>query len=395
MANTVIALKKSPTPSASPADLANGELAINYSDGKLFYKHANGTIVSFGSAVDGFSTVNANGSLIIADTPGDVLTLVPGTNVQIEGDVANDRIIISATVTGSDPGPAFAQANTANITADLAYGQANQAFAIANTANITADIAFGHANLAFEKANTACTDTAAAFAHANAAFGKANSTLNVISDSVNTTRYLMFANGVSGAVPTLNVATGLTFNPSSNSLVTGSIVLSGTGNPLIGTIQSNNNFSAGLVVRKKGNPSDIDGSVLSGAELGYNSFFGWNGDGFVRGAYIIVRTSEDWNNTNRGSRLSFATTAIGSNVNVENVTIDPSGNLLIGRTGSIVGQNVKLDVNGAINASSIILTNNVSTQGLNVTSNVINFGTAMSILPNGMIMIYGDINMLA
>jgi hypothetical protein len=122
MANTVIALKKSPTPLAVPVVLANGELAINYSDGKLFYKHANGTIVSFGSAVDGFSTVNANGSLIIADTPGDVLTLVPGTNIQIEGDVANDRITISATVTGSDPGPAFAQANQAYYSSFLLMG---------------------------------------------------------------------------------------------------------------------------------------------------------------------------------------------------------------------------------------------------------------------------------
>ena len=44
MANTVIALKKSGTPSSVPSDLANGELAINYADGKLYYRAANGTI---------------------------------------------------------------------------------------------------------------------------------------------------------------------------------------------------------------------------------------------------------------------------------------------------------------------------------------------------------------
>jgi hypothetical protein len=48
--------------------------------------------------------------------------------------------------------------------------------------------------------------------------GTGGGSLNVATDVVNATRYLMFANGVSGSVPTLNVATGLTFNPSSNTL---------------------------------------------------------------------------------------------------------------------------------------------------------------------------------
>lgn len=40
------------------------------------------------------------------------------------------------------------------------------------------------------------------------------------------------------------------------------------------------------------------------------------------------------------------------------------------------------------------ISNNVTTQGINVISNVISLGTAMNILPNGMIMILGDLNML-
>lgn len=67
------------------------------------------------------------------------------------------------------------------------------------------------------------------------------------------------------------------------------------------------------------------------------------------------------------------------------------GNVAIGRSNA----SHKLDVVGTANITGrLIVSNNVSTQGLNVTSNVINFGSAMSILPNGMIMIYGDINML-
>jgi len=40
--------------------------------------------------------------------------------------------------------------------------------------------------------------------------------LTVASDVINATRYIMFANGVSGSIPTLNVSSGMTFNPSTN-----------------------------------------------------------------------------------------------------------------------------------------------------------------------------------
>ena len=89
MANTVITLKKSATPAAAPSSLANGELAINYADGKLYYKSNTGTIKSFVSdlptVADSFGTVNAAGTLIVADTSGDVLNLVAGENITISG----------------------------------------------------------------------------------------------------------------------------------------------------------------------------------------------------------------------------------------------------------------------------------------------------------------------
>ena len=70
MTNTVIQLKYSSTPSSVPTNLANGELAINYTDGKLYCKNLTGQIVSFSSAevanTLSFSTINANGSLVTA-----------------------------------------------------------------------------------------------------------------------------------------------------------------------------------------------------------------------------------------------------------------------------------------------------------------------------------------
>lgn len=111
MANTVIQLKKSSTPSSVPADLANGELAINFADGKLFYKNTAGFIAEIsGGGGNFFGTVNANSTLIVADTSNDVLTIEAGSGIVITGDAINDKITISATggsssVTTSDTAP--------------------------------------------------------------------------------------------------------------------------------------------------------------------------------------------------------------------------------------------------------------------------------------------------
>jgi hypothetical protein len=196
MANTVIALKKSPTPSAVPSNLSNGELAINYSDGKLFYKHANGTILSISSSgAASFGTINANNTLVVAESPGAIVSLIAGQNITIVGDAINDTVTISANVAGVDPSFAYGQANTARDGANTvggyansAYGAANLAWTQANTAQTTGVAAFGQANTAqstavaaFGKANSASTDAGAAFGQANTAttnagnaFGAAN-----------------------------------------------------------------------------------------------------------------------------------------------------------------------------------------------------------------------------
>ena len=100
MANTVIALKKSGTVSAAPSALANGELAINYADGKLFYKNVTGSIVAItsgGASSNSFATINANGSLITAVSNNSTLTLVAGSGIAISSDIINDIITISST----------------------------------------------------------------------------------------------------------------------------------------------------------------------------------------------------------------------------------------------------------------------------------------------------------
>ena len=106
MANTTIVLKKSATPGNTPAVLANGELAINYADGKLYYRAANGTISAIsgsGSSLNSFATVNANSSLILATSSTDTLSIIPGNNVTIAANTTAKSITINSTiVTGAN-----------------------------------------------------------------------------------------------------------------------------------------------------------------------------------------------------------------------------------------------------------------------------------------------------
>ena len=194
MANTVIALKKSDTPNQVPSNLANGEIAINYADGKIFYKNVTGHIVSISASANvySFSTVNANGSLLTATTANSTLTLLPGSNIEISSDIINDIITMSANLA-----PAFDIANAAFNAANNAGGdvspifnRANDAYDKANTANVLAyDTGIGANNFAGYMANAANSyassltpDVSAPFDRANGAFLVANSALQKISN---------------------------------------------------------------------------------------------------------------------------------------------------------------------------------------------------------------------
>jgi hypothetical protein len=185
MANTVIAIKKSGTPSAIPSNLANGELAINYADGKLYYKAANGTIQAIaGTQSNFFGTVNVGGTLIVSDTPNDILTLAAGSNIVLTADPITDTITISATgasgnggnggasVTTSDtaplaPGNGDLWWNTDQLKMFIYYNDGSSAqwietapSYIYSLADIIASAAFDTANASFTKANNALANTA-------------------------------------------------------------------------------------------------------------------------------------------------------------------------------------------------------------------------------------------
>jgi len=278
MSNTVISLKKSSTPAAEPTILANGELAINYADGKLFYKHANGTILPFNTTGgNAFGTVNANGTLVVAGTSEAILTLISGNNISISADAINDTITIDSTggasvnigdtppstpangdlwwssVFGSlfiyyndsnsaqwvETSPSSIYANNAEQLAIAAFDKANAANLLAyNTgigANAFASATIAGANVisiaAFNKANTACTNANNAQTIGIAAFDKANNS-GVVAIAA-------FDKANTGSSNALSNTSGVSFNGTLNFP---------TGNVIVGNTTTNTSISPSSIV---------------------------------------------------------------------------------------------------------------------------------------------------
>lgn len=95
-------------------------------------------------------------------------------------------------------------------------------------------------------------------------------------------------------------------------------------------VTSQDNFSNGLNIRKRGNSTASTGAVASGAEIGYHSFYGWNSTGYARGAYVFATAAENYTATANGTNYAIFTTANGTTANVERFKIMHNGNVGIG-----------------------------------------------------------------
>ena len=185
MANTTLQVRKSGATGNVPPSLAFGELALNYADGKLYYKAANGTItyIQSGSTTDSFATINANSSLILATSPTDTLSILPGNNITISTDTIGKSITINSTATGGSGADQFAR-----DTANAAFVQANDAIDLAQ----------------------------AAYDYANTIPGGGGGSLVISNDTANTAeRFISFTDKTSGAANTLFTSNNnLTYTPS-------------------------------------------------------------------------------------------------------------------------------------------------------------------------------------
>ena len=303
MSNTVIALKKSSTPSATPTSLANGELAINFSDGKLFYKHANGTILPFNTqGGNAFGTVNANGTLVVAGSSQAILTLVAGNNISITADAINDKITIDSS---SNIAPAFDKANSANIIASFAFDFANtqctridaQITYIADTESI--------ARNAYEKANSAWSLGSTAYSIGNQAYDYA-----AIVD-LNTKAAFNKANSANYYAYLVDANTTAAFSKANAALVNGTVTLAGT---LTATGNVNATYFIG------------DGSKLTGIVTDFSPAFNQANVAFSTSnlAYNTANSAFNAaNNVNLGPAFNQANLAYAK-ANTANITAEAS-----------------------------------------------------------------------
>lgn len=100
--NTVIQLKRSASTgnAVTSADINYGELALNYADGKLFYRKPDDSIGTIYTP-NVYSTVNVNSTLLVPTTPTKILSLQPQNYITVTGVTGNDTIIISETLSSN------------------------------------------------------------------------------------------------------------------------------------------------------------------------------------------------------------------------------------------------------------------------------------------------------
>lgn len=83
--------------------------------------------------------------------------------------------------------------------------------------------------------------------------------------------------------------------------------------------------STGFFVYKQGNASNILGSLNQDAELGYNSFYGYDSAANARGAYILAKASNPWSPSNHGTNLYYYNTPNASTSNTLRLTLANNG----------------------------------------------------------------------
>ena len=322
IANTTIQVRKSGTTGTKPTTLANGELAINFADDKLYYKNSLGNISYFYGANNGpgFATANANNTLILSTLPNDTLSIVPGNNTTITACTTTKTITVNAILD-----PAFTQANSAFNTANSAGSFANSAFLVANSASSNTVVTQGvdatqNTNIASAQsfANGAFVAANSAASFANSAFTVANSASSntVTTQGVDATQNTNIASAQSFANSAFSVA-----NTASSNTVTLQGV-DATQNTNIASAQSFAN-SAFLVA----NSASSNTVTIQGVNLTQNTNI----------ASALDLANSAYNKANTGGTFTAATHITDSTQS----TTDTSGALIVdGGVGILKNLNV-------------------------------------------------------
>lgn len=134
MVNTAIRLKSSGVTGNVPSSLALGELAINYADGRLYYKNASNVItyITSGIPTDSFSTINVDSTLIFASSNTDILSLGSENGILVSANSISKTITIGANISDSIDSTNSKQIASSN-SVNTVYSLAQAAYEKANT----------------------------------------------------------------------------------------------------------------------------------------------------------------------------------------------------------------------------------------------------------------------
>lgn len=190
------------------------------------------------------------------------------------------------------------------------------------------------------------------------------------------TAYIPQGQLITGSLPN-NITISGDVN-ANDELLTGSLIVSTNGS-FLGSVLAEratfantvtisrgtaDNFSTGYNVQKRGNNASATGSVASGAELGYHSFFGWDGAAFNRAAYAITVATQDYALGSAGGQYRIATTPNNSTSAAVRLVINQDGSVTMGASngtglagvymGSLhMGTTMVIDQNRNITAGSV------------------------------------------
>ena len=120
----------------------------------------------------------------------------------------------------------------------------------------------------------------------------------------------------------LTVVLGLNAGTPDVAAGTGSLAISDHGNLYK---KAADNFGRGWNVYKRGDAGGDTNAIVNTAELGFNSFYGWDGAAYGRGGYLIFEATENWNGASHGTEFGLWTTPDGSVINVKRLEIAQDG----------------------------------------------------------------------
>ena len=259
----VIKLKNSGTANSAPASLEVGELAINYADGKIYYKNASNVVTSFSSTFittsdtgTVTSTMIANNTVVNADissaaaishsklanaTPGQVLLGTTTTGVVTATTVTGDVTITGAGVTAItansivnadiNTAAAISLSKLATSTAGniIVYNASGVPTSVAETGDVTISDT-GVTAIASNVIVNADINSAAAIAYSKLSLS--NSVLNADINSAAAIAHSKLANATPGQVLLGTTTTGVV----TATTISGDITINGAG---VATIAAN------------------------------------------------------------------------------------------------------------------------------------------------------------